>query len=351
MAGTPTTISLNVQRLFALLIILSLAGVSIWLVKPFLGAVVWGAIIAISLFPLHRHLTARLGGWKVVAATFQGLVLAGVLLVPLVMLLTTVGEQASRLVQAAPDVQHMEIPPAPDWLRDVPLIGRRASEIWQKAAADVPGTIETIRPKLREATIWLLSRTVASTLIVLEVILTIAFAVTFLITADRLSAFCVRLLARLGATDAADMQSLIVKTIRGVSQGIIGTAFIQATVAWIGLAIAGAPLPVLLSLVTFIACTVQVGALIVGAPVAAWMWYQGDENWAIFVLAWMLFVNIIDNFLKPILIGRGLPVPIWVVFIGVIGGLLAMGLVGLFIGPVILSVSYLLMMRWVSEAG
>jgi len=347
MTDDSAAMSLLVKRIFALLIILVLAGISLWLIKPFLSAMVWGAIIAISLYPVQRRLSSVMGGRRVIPAILIALFMAGILLVPLVMLMVTLGEQASHLLQSSPKIDQLVIPTAPAWLADIPLVGKRASQIWQEAAADVPGTIESVRPKLRAALLWLLSGTVSSTLIVLEALVAIALAATFLITAAQLDGFFAKLLKTLGTPD--DIQSLVVRTVRGVAQGIIGTAIIQAAVAWVGFEIAPAPFPVLLTLLVFIGCTAQVGALIVGLPAAAWIYYQGETGWAIFLLCWTIFVNVIDNFIKPLLIGRGLPVPIWIVFIGVIGGLLGMGLVGLFIGPVVLSVSYLLMIRWIDH--
>lgn len=350
MTDDSAAMSLLVRRVFALLIILALVGISLWLIKPFLSAMVWGAIIAISLYPLQRRISSWLGGRRVVPALLLALLMTGVILVPLVMLLMTVGEQASHLLQGSPKIDQLVLPVPPAWLADIPLVGKRAFQMWQEATADVPGTIEAARPKLRAALIWFLSGTVSSTLIVLEALIAIVLAATFLITAERLYAFFAKLLRALGAPESAGIQDLVVRTVRGVAQGIIGTAIIQALVACIGFEIAGAPFPVLLTLLVFIACTAQLGALLVGLPAAGWIWYQGEPGWAAFLLGWTIFVNVIDNFIKPLLIGRGLPVPIWIVFIGVIGGLLAMGLVGLFIGPVVLAVSYLLMIRWIEHA-
>jgi predicted PurR-regulated permease PerM len=140
--------------------------------------------------------------------------------------------------------------------------------------------------------------------------------------------------------------SIIERTVHAVSQGIIGTALIQAFLLWVGYVIAGAPFPILLAFLALVLCSVQLGVLIIGLPVAAWMWSQDNTGWAIFVLGWSIFVNVIDNVIKPVLIGRDFPVPLWVGFVGVIGGLLAMGLLGLFIGPIILSIFYRLLVNW-----
>lgn len=336
--------------MFAALFVLSLTALSVWLIRPFLGAAIWGGIIAISVFPLHRRIAEWLSGRRTAAAMCLGLVLAVVLVLPLGMLLVAVGEHASRLVHIAPEVRRIEVPPPPVWLQDTPLIGARLYEAWQHGIDDLPGIIDQIRPKVRDAAIWLLSRTVKSTLVVIEAILAIVFAVIFLAATQGLVDFFIRLLRKLGMDDAAGMLSNIVKTIRGVTQGIIGMALLQAALSWIGFEVAGAPLPMLLTLVTFVSCAVQLGPLIVGIPIVVWLWFQVDAQWAILLLIWLVVVGLVDHLLKPLLIGRGLAVPTWLVFLGVIGGLLAMGLVGLFIGPVILSVSYLLLVRWIDSA-
>jgi predicted PurR-regulated permease PerM len=307
---------------------------------------VWGAIIAISVYPMHLRLTAVLGGLRKLSATIMGIVIAVVLFAPLVLLFMTIGEHAQQVANSISDVKEFSVPAAPAWLTDIPIVGDRISKVWSQTQADLMGTIESIRPQLRAAILWLLSRVVASTVTVLEAALAIVAASIFLVTGSALKAFFVRLLEKLGSADSTSHVMLIERTVHAVSQGIIGTALIQAFVLWIGYALAGAPFPILFAFLALILCSIQIGVLLLGLPLAGWIWSQGDTGTAIFILCWTIFVNVIDNFLKPILIGRNFPVPLWVGFIGVVGGLLAMGLIGLFIGPIILAVSYRLLINW-----
>jgi predicted PurR-regulated permease PerM len=338
-----------IRTSLAIAIVFTLIGVSAWIVLPFIGAIIWGAIIAISVYPAHLRLTASLGGRRKLSAIIIGLLVAALLFTPLVLLFLTAGEQVSKLADALANLKELTVPPPPAWLSDIPLIGRRLSNLWDHAQTDLAGSVEAIRPQLRAAILWTASRVAGSALTVLEAALAIVTASVFLITGPRLKAFFTRLLFKLGAIDSAALVVLIERTVHGVSRGIVGTAFIQAVVLGLGFAIAGVPFPVLFAFLALILCSIQVGAMLIGLPLAAWMWSQGDTGTAGFVLGWTLFINVLDNFLKPILIGRDFPVPIWVGFLGVIGGLLAMGLIGLFIGPIALGVCYRLLIDWIKE--
>jgi predicted PurR-regulated permease PerM len=150
----------------------------------------------------------------------------------------------------------------------------------------------------------------------------------------------------LGVEERDDVLTTVEKTTRGVSRGVMGTALIQAMIAWIGFVIVGAPASVLLSFICLILCSIQLGIIIVGLPIAVWLWVDGRWESAVFIVAWSVFVSVIDNFLKPILLGHDLPAPIWILFLGIIGGLLSMGLIGLFMGPILLSISYQFIVRW-----
>jgi predicted PurR-regulated permease PerM len=143
--------------------------------------------------------------------------------------------------------------------------------------------------------------------------------------------------------------SAIERTTRSVSKGIFGTALIQSALAWIGFVIVGAPAPMLLAFISLLLCSLQLGIVIIGIPLGIWLWTTDQYTAAIFIFIWSVFVSVIDSALKPILIGQNFPAPLWLVFAGVIGGLIAMGLVGLFIGPAILAVAYLLTLHWIKR--
>lgn len=335
-----------VRGAFVIALIFTLTAVTVWITLPFIGALTWGAIIAISVYPLHLRLTAKLRGMRKLSAILIGILIAVVLFAPLVLLFLSIGDHAKAAVEALMNVKNLSLPDLPTWIAGLPLVGARIAKAWGQAQADLAGTIDSIRPQLRSALLATISHIVASSITLIEAALAIIAATVFMITGSRIKVFFVRLLQKLGSPDSVLFVSIIERTVHAVSQGIIGTALIQAFLLWVGYAIAGAPFPILLAFFALVLCSIQLGVMIIGLPLAGWMWSQGDTGWAGFVLGWTIFVNVVDNFIKPILIGRDFPVPLWVGFIGVIGGLLAMGLIGLFIGPIVLAIFYRLLIGW-----
>jgi predicted PurR-regulated permease PerM len=335
-----------VRGAFVIALVFTLTAVAGWITLPFIGALTWGAIIAISVYPLHLRLMAKIGGLRKLSAILIGIFIALVLFAPLVLLFLSIGDHAKQAVEALMNVKNLSLPDLPVWIAELPLVGSRIAKAWQHAQADLAGTIESIRPQLRAALLATISHIVASSVTLIEAALAIIASTVFLITGPQIKMFFVRLLEKLGAPDSVLLVLIIERTVHAVSQGIIGTALIQAALLWAGYAIAGAPFPIFLAFLALVLCSIQLGVMIIGLPVAAWMWSQGDTGWAGFVLGWTIFVNVVDNFIKPVLIGRDFPVPLWVGFIGVIGGLLAMGLIGLFIGPIVLAIFYRLLIGW-----
>jgi len=336
------TIRVTAATLFLLLLFTA----SIWIVLPFLEAVIWGVIIAISAYPGFTQLATALRGRRKLAAVIVGLVLAVLLFLPLVVLVFRLGAQIGDLVARLPEIDIDRFETPPDWLIAIPLVGRWIGEQWARAFADTSGSMENLRPQIRGAFEWILPHLISSTLIVLEAALAIILSTAFLLAAPRFSPFFVRFLGRLGVQDPEGLKFTIEKTTRSVSKGILGTALIQAAIAWLGFVIVGAPAPIFLALISLILCSMQFGIVIIGVPLAIWLWTSGQWGYAIFIIVWSVFVSVVDNALKPILLGHDVPAPIWVLFLGILGGLLSMGLIGLFIGPILLAMSYQLIMHW-----
>jgi predicted PurR-regulated permease PerM len=341
--GSPEpTIRVTAATLFILL----LFAASIWILMPFLEAVIWGLIIAISAYPAFTRLSAALRGRRKLSAVIVGLLLAVVLFVPLVVLVLKLGGQVGELIARVPDVDPSRFQTPPAWLAGIPILGRRLNDLWTHTFADFGGTMEALRPQIRNALEWILPHVISSTLIVLEAALAIVLSAVFLLAAPRFYEFFVRFLGRLGAQDPIGLTAAVEKTTRSVSKGILGTALIQAAIAWVGFVIVGAPAPIFLAFIALILCSMQFGIVIIGVPLAIWLWTSGDWGYAIFIIVWSVFVSVVDNALKPILLGHDVPAPIWVLFLGILGGLLSMGLIGLFIGPILLAVSYQLIVHW-----
>jgi predicted PurR-regulated permease PerM len=329
--------------------VLLLLSASLWIVLPFVPAVIWGAIIAISIHPLFLRLVRLLRGRRVMAAILIGLLLAVTLFLPLTILVFTISDHVGAISAYLSQGNTVELPSPPPWVEKIPLVGARLHKAWIAAVSDLAGTLETLRPRVREAILWLLSQILTSTVVLFEAALAIVLSTIFLLNATRLRTFFLLLVERLGASDSLDVVATIEKTTRSISKGILGTAVIPAVLAWIGLVIAGAPAPILLAFFCFVLFSMQLGMVLVGIPVALWLWAQGDLNMAILLVIWSVVVSVLDNALKPILLGQDFPVPIWLLFMGIIGGMLAMGLIGLFIGPIILSISFQLIMRWTEQ--
>jgi len=347
MSVQPAQLATIIRATLATLMVLLLISASVWIMLPFLAAMIWGAIIAISMYPAYLRLVAWLKGWRIIPACIIGLGLTVVLFLPLTVMILTLSDHLGELLTAFSGKTEVVPPKPPAWLGSLPVIGERLDLAWTKATSDVAGTLETLRPRIREFLLWLLSRMAASALMLLEAAFAIILASVFLVNAARVKRFFVALIARLGAADSEKIVLTTEKTTRSVSKGILGTAFIQAILAWGGFALVGAPGPILLAFVSFVLCSLQLGIMIIGIPVAIWLWSNGQWEWSIAIVVWSLFVSVVDGALKPILLGQDFPVPIWVLFMGLIGGMLGMGLVGLFIGPIIISVSYQLMLQWV----
>jgi predicted PurR-regulated permease PerM len=311
--------------------------------------VIWGAIIAISIHPLFLKLVRALQGRRVISAILIGLLLAVTLFLPLTILVFTISDHVSAISAYLSQGNTVDLPSPPPWVEKIPLIGERLHKAWVAAVSDLAGTLETVRPRVRDGILWLLSQLLASTLVLFEAAFAIVLSTIFLLNAARLRLFFLSLVERLGASDSLDVVTTIEKTTRSISKGILGTAVIQSVLAWIGLMIAGAPAPILLAFFCFVLFSLQLGMVLVGVPVAIWLWAQGNVNMAIFLVIWSVIVSVVDNALKPILLGQDFPVPIWLLFMGIIGGMLAMGLIGLFIGPIILSISFQLIVRWTEQ--
>jgi len=347
MSVQPAQLATIIRVTLATLIVLLLISASIWIMLPFMAAMIWGAIIAISMYPAYLRLVVWLRGWRIVSACIVGIGLTVILFLPLTVMILTLSDHIGELMTAFSGKTALVPPTAPAWLTGVPFIGERLDLVWSKATSDVAGTLETLRPRIREFLLWLVSRMAASVLMLLEGAFAIILSAVFLVNAKRVKAFFVALIGRLGAADSQRIVLTTEKTTRSVSKGILGTAFIQAVLAWGGFALVGAPGPILLAFISFVLCSLQLGIMVIGIPVAIWLWSNDQWEWSVAIILWSVFVSVIDGALKPILLGQDFPVPIWVLFMGLIGGMLSMGLVGLFIGPIIISVSYQLMLQWV----
>jgi predicted PurR-regulated permease PerM len=233
----------------------------------------------------------------------------------------------------------------------VPFVGPRATIAWNDlVASGVAGLEAKVTPYMRQVTGWLFAQAGVLGALTLQFLLTVVIAAMMYAGGESAAAVVRRFGHKLGGQRGEDAVVLAGRAIRGVALGVGVTAFVQAVAGGIGLAIAGVPFAALLTAVMFMLCIVQVGPTLVLAPAVIWVFWSGSTGWGIFLLVWTVIVGTMDNFLRPVLIRRGADLPLVLIFAGVIGGLLGFGLVGIFVGPVMLAVSYTLIDNWLRDA-
>ncbi|MGR9088055.1 MAG: AI-2E family transporter [Gammaproteobacteria bacterium] len=318
------------------------------IIYPFLGALLWGGIIAISTWPLHLWLRRYLGERQGIAAFLLTTVLILVFALPISLLIYSLSEHVASVSGLARDLTAISLPDAPAWLSDLPMIGPGISSAWLKASSDMPAMLETARPAILDGLRWVLKQSGHLTLALLEFILAIVLAGFLCAHGFEAKGFADRLVTRIAGQNGLALVTVASQTVRAVSVGVVGTALIQALLSVFGFAIAGIPGTALLGLLCFVLAMMQVGTALVWIPVAVWLSYQGETSWVVFTVVWNILVNISDNFIKPYLISQGSHVPIPLIFLGVLGGILAWGFVGIFVGPTLLVVCHTLLNRWLT---
>ncbi len=312
---------------------------------PFTGILLWSVILAVMLYPLHLRLVVRLGNrWS---ALLIGLVSMVLMVVPMVTAVTSLGSSVLSLVSAVQN-HTLLIPPPPPWLADLPLAGQKLSETWTLVATNMPAALAKYGQMLSGPAKWLAS--FAGGLVASELSFILSFAIAAVLIAYGKGAadFARSLLGRISGSKArgAHLVTLTAATIRGVATGVVGVAVIQALLVGIGFFAIGLPAAGLLTIATLLLAIVQVPVVLLTLPVIAYVLATELTTPAIIFAVWTLIAGLSDNVLKPLMLGRGLEVPMPVILIGVIGGMLSDGLLGLFVGPVVLAVGYMLLMEW-----
>lgn len=336
--------------LLAVLAVALLIFASLWVLQPFLGASVWATMVVVATWPLMESLQARLWGRRGLATSVMVLGLLLLLFVPLSIALSTVVTHADQVMAWAPKLLDAQIPEPPAWLASLPVIGENLAAFWHKVAQEgLSSLLAMIKPYVGSSLKWTAAQAGNLGMIGLQFLLTVAIA-AILYSEGESAVLHVRRFARRLAGEQGDaVITLAGQAIRGVALGIVVTALVQTALGGLGLWISGVPFAGLLCAVMLMACLAQIGPALVLAPAVAWLFWSGDNVWATVLLVWTLLVTTLDNFLRPWLIKKGADLPLLLIFAGVIGGLLAFGLVGLFIGPVVLAVTYTLLEAWVSE--
>ena len=332
------------------LIIVTLIALTIWILRPFLAAIVWALMIVVATWPVMSRLQAWLWGRRTLAVAAMIGALLLLLVLPLSLAIGTIVANANAIVEWASTLRSFTLPPPPAWLGSLPLVGTQAVEAWQKIAASRPGDVASAAtPYAATAILWMAGTMRGVGVLLAQFLLTLALAAVMYANGERAAEALLRFGRRLAGEPGDRVVRLAAQAIRGVALGVVVTAFVQATLGGIGMAAAGVPFAALLTAGAFVLCIAQVGPMPVLAPAVAWLYWHGAVRSATALLLWTLVVVTLDNVLRPMLMTKGADLPMLLMFAGVIGGLLAFGLIGIFVGPVVLAVSYTLLGAWLDS--
>lgn len=316
------------------------------IVRPFVTPVAWGMILAIAVYPgfaALRRLFAGHGGWAAIVVTAFALV---VFLGPIGLLTTRLLDNLQVLAVDLSDGA-VAVPPPPDGVARWPLIGEPLHRLWVLASHNLEEALAEVGPQLQTISGWLLRFVAGLGLGFLQFLLAIVIAGLLLAHAGTAQDAARAFARRAAGARGLGFLELGTATVRNVARGVLGTALIQATLAGVGLIAVGIPAAGLLTFLTFLLSALQIGPGLVLIPAMIYVFATADLLPAILFAAWTIPVTLVDNFLKPILMSRGVDVPMLVIFIGVVGGTLASGIIGLFVGPVVLALGYKLLVAWV----
>jgi predicted PurR-regulated permease PerM len=323
---------------------------SLWILRPFLAALIWATMIVIATWPLMRRVQALLGGRRALAVTFMTLVWLAVLVVPLGLAATAAVEHAGELPELVTRLTQAHLPSPPGWLGGVPLVGERAADAWMKATVPPIGELlKSAEPYLRDAVAWFGRHAGTLGMLLVQFLLTVVLCAVLYAGGESWAAWIRRFSRRLAGGRGDRVTVLAGQAIRGVALGVVVTAVLQSVLGGIGLAIAGVPFAPVLTAVMFVLCIAQLGPILILLAATAWVYATVGAGWGTFLLVWSLVVGLMDNFVRPALIKRGADLPFLLIFSGVVGGLVAFGVVGIFVGPVVLAVAYTLLDDWISE--
>ncbi len=334
----------------AVLFISMLTAASFWILRPFLMAVIWALLIVVATWPVLLKLQARVSHRRGVAVAIMTIALLLIVFVPLTLAVLTIIRNAEDIAGRIKSLVELTVSPPPEWLGRIPFVGERFSARWQEFSAFTPEERSAMMaPYAKKALQWFMAQAGSFGMMILNFLLTVIIAGIMYAKGEAAKAGILSFAGRLAGAQGEAVAVLAAKAIRGVALGIVLTALIQATLAGVGLTIAGVPATALLTAVTFMLCLAQVGPALVLVPAVIWLYVNGRPLWGTVLLVFTVLAMTVDNIIRPLFIKRGANLPLVMVFAGVIGGLIAFGIVGLFIGPVVLAVTYTLLKAWVQS--
>ena len=323
---------------------------SLWILEPFLPALIWATMVVVTTWPLLLRLQRWLRGGRAVAVTAMTFAMLTVFVVPVAAAVLTLIDNADQIGRWLASLDEIRLPFPPDWLKGLPVIGAKADAAWRDLAAAGPEELaRLLTPYFAKSVTWLAAEAGGVGRLALQVLLIVLLSAILFAQGESAARLVRNFAYRLTGDRGVDAVKLAGQAIRAVALGVVVTAVVQTLLAGIGLAVAGVPFAGLLSAVMLLLAVAQIGVVPVMLCAIGWLYWKGQVAVAVALLVWTVLVGTVDNVLRPLLIRQGANLPLLLIFAGVIGGLFAFGLVGLFVGPVILAVSYTLLMAWIDE--
>ena len=346
MTPVPHDLTRNVLAVLALFLLIAFCG---WILSPFLAAIVWAAMIVIATWRVMLTVQQACWGKRWIAVTVMTIGLLLVLIAPLSAAIVAIVDHVDEIVGWGRALAKDGLPLPPDWIAKIPLVGERIDTAWRELASGDKGLLAKVTPYVGNVAKWLAAQFGNLGLITVQFLLTVIISAIMYAGGETAADGVRRFMRRLAGDRGDIVVTLAAQAIRGVALGVVVTAVIQSLLGGVGLAVAGIPLAAILTAIMFMSCIAQIGPVIILAPAVGWLYWTGATGWGTALLVWTIFVGTIDNWLRPILIRQGADLPLLLIFAGVIGGLISLGLVGIFVGPVVLAVGYRLVNAWIDE--
>jgi predicted PurR-regulated permease PerM len=337
------------RTVLALLFMAILAAASFWVLHLFLGALLWATMIVVSTWPLMLWVQTRLGGRRSLATVVMTLSLLMVVVLPFLSAVVALVGHTDEIVGGVKSLAAFSVPPPPSWIGSLPIVGAKIVGKWQRVVVIGPeGVSSHLTPYAGKALGWFTAMSGSVGRMLVQFFLTVFISAIFYQRGEQAAVWLSLFSRRVAGRQGEESLILAGKAIRAVALGVVGTAVIQAGLAGLGLAASGVPALGILTALVFIVCLAQLGPMPVLIPAVIWLFWKDQNAWGTALGAWTLFLGTIDNIITPWLMKKGVDLPMLLVFAGVVGGLMVFGIIGLFVGPVVLAVTYTLLDAWVA---
>ena len=334
----------------AVLFVGGLIAASVWILWPFLPAIIWATTLVVATWPIMLHVQQRLWHKRGMAVAVMTFALLVIFVLPFWLAIATITQHFDRITGWMSSLASFRLPPPPHWLTGLPFFGEQVASLWANAAVSgIEPLITKAAPYAGSTAAWLVGALGGFGVLFVQFVLTVVIAVILYSSGEHAATLARQFGRRLAGERGEQSVLLAGQAIRSVALGVVVTAVGQSVLGGLGLALAGVPFAAVLTAVMFMLCIAQLGPLPVLVPAVIWLYWSGESVWGTVLVVWSVLLSTVDSVVRPLLIRRGAHLPLVLLLGGVIGGLIAFGLVGIFLGPVVLAVAYTLLLSWLAE--